>query len=66
MYRWIQHPGYTGLVLVGLGVAGLFFRWDGAPACWISGEIIHVLDSWGLPILAGLVVLGLFFDAGSC
>ncbi|KAK8061902.1 hypothetical protein PG994_008268 [Apiospora phragmitis] len=35
IYRYVQHPSYTGIVLVAGCVLSLFFRTDGALACWV-------------------------------
>lgn len=36
IYRYIQHPSYSGIVVVALANSGLFFRWDGAWGCFVS------------------------------
>ncbi|OJJ50677.1 hypothetical protein ASPZODRAFT_126597, partial [Penicilliopsis zonata CBS 506.65] len=38
VYRFIQHPGYTGQFLVCGGCIGLLLRWDGTPACWMGND----------------------------
>jgi len=55
IYNWVQHPSYTGQILVlGANVA-LFLRWDGVVGCWISGDLIERLSGWGRGVYAGLV-----------
>ena len=58
IYRWIQHPSYTGLVLIGLGSIGLFLRADGAPACWMSDSMVSLIHGWGSSVAAAIVGLG--------
>lgn len=47
VYRYMQHPSYTGQMLLAVGCAALFIRWDASPACWIPGEMLTRLDGWG-------------------
>lgn len=61
VYRYIQHPSYTGQLLVMLGNAALFCRWDGAIGCWISEDQRNALDGWGGVVY---VVLGAVLLAG--
>ncbi|KAJ6113389.1 hypothetical protein N7523_006706 [Penicillium sp. IBT 18751x] len=59
VYRWMQHPSYTGQFLVYLGCMGLFLRWDGVAGCHIGKDI---LDSWvgyGVPVEVMIVVSSL-------
>lgn len=57
VYHWIQHPSYSGLAMVVVGLMSLFFRWDATPACWI--DKCSCLYGWGFTISATLT--GLFF-----
>ena len=34
IYKYMQHPSYTGLVLIGVAYYLVFFRFDGAVACF--------------------------------
>lgn len=52
MYRYVQHPSYTGQVLVVAANSALFWRWDGALGCWISPEWLARLSGWGLVVFA--------------
>lgn len=61
VYNWVQHPSYTGAGMVLSGVVFLFFRWDAAPACWISPLAISQLQGWGL--CTSLALLGASFWA---
>ncbi|KAK2776661.1 isoprenylcysteine carboxyl methyltransferase [Colletotrichum kahawae] len=56
VYRYIQHPGYTGQVLVLLANLAYLFRWDGIAGCWISEGLRARLDGWGL-ICCGVAAL---------
>lgn len=60
VYGWMQHPSYTGLVVIGFGVVSLFFRWDAVPACWISETTLARWSGWGLG------VLGTYISGASC
>jgi protein-S-isoprenylcysteine O-methyltransferase Ste14 len=58
VYRWVQHPSYTGVALVAIGVTALFTRWDGTPACWIPESVLAQWQGWGLSIIMGTIGLG--------
>lgn len=36
IYRYVQHPSYTGILVIAGCVISLFFRSDGPATCWIS------------------------------
>lgn len=55
IYRWIQHPSYTGLAMLCLGGAILFLRWDATPACWIPEIVFSQLEGLGLGISVALM-----------
>ncbi|KAG6001565.1 hypothetical protein E4U21_004083 [Claviceps maximensis] len=55
IYAYIQHPSYTGLILVLFPVHLLFFRWDGWLAYVIPQCISDVLRGWG--VLCSAVVI---------
>lgn len=57
VYRWIQHPSYSGLLLIAFGIIGAFLRWDGVPACWIADDKLALLNGWGLTVFVGFVAL---------
>src|SRR5579859_7068708 len=38
IYRYVQHPSYTGLVVIMICNATLLFRMDGALSCWIPPQ----------------------------
>lgn len=56
VYRHMQHPSYTGQMLLCVGCAVLFLRWDASPACWVPGSILARLDGWGDIVSMGLLV----------
>ena len=49
IYAWMQHPSYTGQMLIVNGCILLFLRWDGAMACWIDGSSLAKFQGWGFP-----------------
>ncbi|KAJ5180132.1 Phospholipid methyltransferase [Penicillium capsulatum] len=57
VYRWIQHPSYTGVFLLILGETRLFVRWDASPACFIAGSSLDAVRGLGL----GVYVAGFMF-----
>jgi len=59
VYRWMQHPSYTGQFLIYLGCMGLFLRWDAAPACWIKEDVLASWVGFGHPVEAVIVVWAL-------
>ncbi|RMZ83659.1 hypothetical protein DV738_g989, partial [Chaetothyriales sp. CBS 135597] len=52
VYGWIQHPSYTGITLIAIGLLALFVRWDATPACWISETTLSRLHGWGSTVFA--------------
>ncbi|KAK8122679.1 prenyl cysteine carboxyl [Apiospora sp. TS-2023a] len=36
IYRYVQHPSYTGILVIAGCVISIFFRLDGPITCWIS------------------------------
>lgn len=63
VYRWIQHPSYTGLLLIVVANFMLFIRWDGLFACWISGSTLAILNGWGVPTIITSVSFAAFLLA---
>ncbi|KAK9371655.1 uncharacterized protein V1513DRAFT_454999 [Lipomyces chichibuensis] len=47
IYRYVQHPSYTGQVIVFAGNFILLPRWDASLACWVPEHIIEKMDGWG-------------------
>lgn len=64
VYRYLQHPSYTGAALVTMGMAGLLTRWDtAAGGCWMQPSTLQALDGYGFIFPLGwaiflFVVLG--------
>ncbi|KAI5464815.1 hypothetical protein BGZ63DRAFT_378749 [Mariannaea sp. PMI_226] len=59
IYQYIQHPSYTGQMLVLVANLALFIRWDGPLSCWIPASVSGLLDGWGL-LLSSILVFGMF------
>ncbi|KAL2844057.1 hypothetical protein BJX68DRAFT_257304 [Aspergillus pseudodeflectus] len=63
LYRFMQHPSYTGLILVIAGCLGLVVgQWDTALACWIPVSVLGMLQQWQtwlniIGMLFGLVIM---------
>lgn len=59
LYRWMQHPSYTGTALVRGGCMCIFLRWDGVLGCWIPPAVRAWLDGWGwaMYVFMGVVVM---------
>ncbi|KAL2007327.1 hypothetical protein VTN00DRAFT_8765 [Thermoascus crustaceus] len=55
IYRYVQHPGYTGLIVAAAGSVTLFFRWDASFACWIPGHVLDKLNGFEWTWICGLV-----------
>ncbi|KAK9482543.1 hypothetical protein V1527DRAFT_476082 [Lipomyces starkeyi] len=47
IYHYVQHPSYTGQVIVFASNFILLARWDASLACWLPGHIIERMDGWG-------------------
>lgn len=58
MYRYVQHPSYTGLLVLAACNVALLCRPDGVLSCWIPPRWYHILRDveWGL-IPVGFSVL---------
>ncbi|CAH0055328.1 unnamed protein product [Clonostachys solani] len=39
IYRYVQHPSYTGLFAIMISTIALFVRFDGAVCCWIPPSL---------------------------
>ncbi|KAF3399866.1 hypothetical protein F1880_008168 [Penicillium rolfsii] len=59
VYAWMQHPSYTGLALIGSGIASLFCRWDGVAACWLSEATLARWSGWGMMMWGGYISIAL-------
>lgn len=57
LYKYMQHPSYSGqFTVLGANLA-LFARWDGGIGCWISGHRMERLEGWGWVIYSFLGVV---------
>jgi protein-S-isoprenylcysteine O-methyltransferase Ste14 len=57
LYKYLQHPSYSGqFTVLGANLA-LFARWDGGIGCWISGHRMERLEGWGWVIYSFLGVV---------
>ncbi|KAL5341088.1 hypothetical protein BJX70DRAFT_74618 [Aspergillus crustosus] len=60
VYRYLQHPSYTGLVLASIGHAGLVIsRVDTPVACLIPGLLLKLLRQW--EAVCGVLGVGVAF-----
>jgi protein-S-isoprenylcysteine O-methyltransferase Ste14 len=57
MYRYIQHPSYTGQVLLVGGNLAAFWRWDEALGCWVVPGVRAALSGWGRIVFSLFLVL---------
>lgn len=46
LYRYVQHPSYTGIVILIFSNVALLGRLDGAMSCWIPSGIYNTFCSW--------------------
>ncbi|KAK2750476.1 hypothetical protein FQN55_002076 [Onygenales sp. PD_40] len=46
VYSYIQHPSYTGLLVVKYAAMLCFLRWDGVPACWMREGFMERWAGW--------------------
>ncbi|KAI1204490.1 uncharacterized protein F4807DRAFT_446918 [Annulohypoxylon truncatum] len=64
IYRYVQHPSYTGMLIIIASNACLLARMDGALSCWIPPEWYGPLRTIGwafvLPTWLSLSVFGLW------
>ncbi|KAJ4005878.1 hypothetical protein NW752_001121 [Fusarium irregulare] len=58
MYRYMQHPGYTGQIVVLVINLAMFLRWDGVLGCLIPHGMQSKLSGWGL-ICCSVLVFGM-------
>ncbi|RCI16945.1 hypothetical protein L249_1755 [Ophiocordyceps polyrhachis-furcata BCC 54312] len=61
VYRYIQHPSYTGMCIIMTANMGLLFRWDASPACLIPGSVLAMLEGHGYLASGLFVYLGMHF-----
>jgi protein-S-isoprenylcysteine O-methyltransferase Ste14 len=54
MYAYVQHPSYTGLAVMAVGSFFVFFRLDGAIACFVSLDYWPRLQARSAALYAGI------------
>ncbi|QUC16183.1 uncharacterized protein UV8b_00424 [Ustilaginoidea virens] len=60
IYHYIQHPSYTGFLLIMIPYLLLFVRWDGSVVYWLPRRVRRSLDGWGfVGYVAGFAVIAL-------
>lgn len=52
IYKYVQHPSYTGLALLAMGYYLVFFRFDGAAACFVSPRYWPLVQGWSAVVYA--------------
>ncbi|KAJ4151607.1 hypothetical protein LMH87_012297 [Akanthomyces muscarius] len=52
IYKYMQHPSYTGLALIGAAYYLVFFRFDGAVACFVSSRYWPLVQGWSAVVYA--------------
>lgn len=63
VYRHVQHPSYTALVLLAAGILGLLARRDSVVGCWTPPVVFRLLHAWRsviLPATCALVAAGVW------
>ncbi|RDA94993.1 hypothetical protein CP533_0145 [Ophiocordyceps camponoti-saundersi (nom. inval.)] len=55
VYRYIQHPSYTGICIITAANMGILFRWDASPACLVPSSILAMLEGYGY-IVSGIFI----------
>ncbi|SPN98596.1 uncharacterized protein DNG_01641 [Cephalotrichum gorgonifer] len=63
IYRYVQHPGYTGILVLVLSNAALLYRTDGALSCWIPPswyQVARYLGWLAAPVGLGIVLAGVW------
>ncbi|KAJ5722216.1 Phospholipid methyltransferase [Penicillium malachiteum] len=58
IYKWIQHPSYSGLLFVLTGAHIIFGRWDAGPACWLPESLLNKLYGVGIYATTSIFVMG--------
>jgi protein-S-isoprenylcysteine O-methyltransferase Ste14 len=58
VYRYIQHPGYTGQIIILATNLAMVFRWDGVLACFVPGRFLKDIQGYGV-ITCCLIILAM-------
>ncbi|KAH7362309.1 hypothetical protein B0T11DRAFT_352171 [Plectosphaerella cucumerina] len=59
IYRHVQHPSYTALVLLAAGLIGLLARRDSVVGCWTPPAVFRLLHAWRAVLVPFACALGL-------
>ncbi|RDW78971.1 methyltransferase family protein [Aspergillus mulundensis] len=64
IYRYLQHPSYTGMALELAGYCGLLVNWVDTPiACLVPGALLGLVREWeGAFLVLGSTVFCAFFS----
>lgn len=58
VYRYMQHPSYTGIITVSIAAFAVFLRFDGAVACFVPPAYWPLVQAWGpTAYTAGIVLV---------
>jgi len=60
MYAYVQHPSYTGALLLGVGNIAFLLRKDGVIGCWLPAWVAELpyLNEVGMVAMIALLLLG--------
>ncbi|KAK0648578.1 hypothetical protein B0T16DRAFT_408438 [Cercophora newfieldiana] len=56
VYKWVQHPSYTGAAVIFVAPMVLWYRAGGAMGCWMSGGVARVVERGVVPVAAGVLL----------
>ncbi|KAE8445617.1 hypothetical protein EG329_013251 [Mollisiaceae sp. DMI_Dod_QoI] len=56
-YKYVQHPSYTGRILIALSAVALLMRPDASLGCWFPAWVVDATIFWRL--MLGLMLVGL-------
>ncbi|KAH6686857.1 hypothetical protein F5X68DRAFT_208103 [Plectosphaerella plurivora] len=59
VYRYIQHPSYTALVLLAAGLLGLLAPQGSVVGCWAPPAVFRLLHAWRAVLIPTACALGL-------
>ncbi|KAK1757185.1 hypothetical protein QBC47DRAFT_378577 [Echria macrotheca] len=60
VYRFVQHPSYTGMVVLMAANSALLYRVDGALSCWVQPDWYETVRSFQLAMTPVLVAVTLY------
>lgn len=58
LYRYMQHPSYTGAFIANIAFLPFFWRFDGPLGCWMPAWMArsHLLNSIHIPLIMSLCI----------